>query len=154
VVLVLLVLNRIPATASSLLRATGGLLLLYLAWSSYRQWRQQASSTQTDDGSAPSSLLQAAAINILNPNPYLAWSLVLGPTLLQAWRAGPDHAVAFMVAFYATMITVLAGIIVLLGTTRFLGPRARRALVLVSAIALAALGVYQLASGVLGIRAA
>jgi len=154
VVLVLLVLNRIPATASSLLRAAGGVLLLYLAWASYRQWREQADSTQVDDGSAPSTLLQAAAVNILNPNPYLAWSLVLGPALLEAWRAGPGHAVAFIVAFYATMITVLAGTIALMGTTRFLGPRGRRALVLVSAIALAVLGVYQLISGLLGIGAA
>jgi hypothetical protein len=55
-----------------------------------------------------------------------------------------------MLAFYATMVIVLAGIIVLLGTTRFLGPRGRRALVLVSAIILAALGLYQLISSLVG----
>jgi threonine/homoserine/homoserine lactone efflux protein len=150
VLLVLLVLNHVPATASRFLQAAGGILLLYLAWASYRQWREQASSTEIEDGSVPSSLLQAAAVNILNPNPYLAWSLVLGPTLLEAWRESPGNAAAFMLAFYATMVIVLAGIIVLLGTTRFLGPRGRRALVLVSAIILAALGLYQLISSLVG----
>lgn len=150
VLLVLLVLNRVPVTASRFLQAAGGVLLLYLAGASYRQWRQQASSAQTDDDPVPSTLLQAAAVNILNPNPYLAWSLVLGPTLLEAWHKGPGNAVAFMVAFYATVVTALAGTITLLGTTRFLGPRARRILVLVSTITLALLGLYQLVSVLLG----
>jgi threonine/homoserine/homoserine lactone efflux protein len=90
-------------------------------------------------------------VNILNPNPYLAWSLVLGPTLLDAWHESPGQGIAFILAFYGTMVTVLAGTIVLLGTTRFLGPRGRRTLVLVSAVTLAVLGVYQLVSSLLGI---
>jgi threonine/homoserine/homoserine lactone efflux protein len=151
VLLVLLVLNRVPVTASRFLQAAGGVLLLYFAWASYRQWRQHESSTEVADGSVPSTLLQAAAINLLNPNPYLAWSLVLGPTLLEAWRTSPGSAVAFMLAFYATMVTVMAATIVLLGTTRFLGPRVNRTLVLVSAITMAILGLYQLISSLLGI---
>jgi threonine/homoserine/homoserine lactone efflux protein len=147
--LVMLVLNRVPQTAGRFLQAAGGILLLYLAWASYRQWRQQAGSTPVEDGSVPSTLLQAAAVNVLNPSPYLAWSLVLGPTLLKAWHESPGNAVAFILAFYITMVTIMAGIIVLLGTTRFLGPRARRTLVLVSAIALAILGLYQLTSSLL-----
>jgi threonine/homoserine/homoserine lactone efflux protein len=151
VLLVLLVINRVPVTVSRLLQAAGGVLLLYLAWSSYKEWRRQERPTETADGSTPSTILQAAAVNLLNPNPYLAWSLVLGPALLRAWAEGPGHAVAFMVAFYGTLVTVLAGTIVLMGATRLLGPRGRRALVLVAAMALAALGVYQLVSSLLGI---
>jgi threonine/homoserine/homoserine lactone efflux protein len=154
VVLVLLVLNRIPMMVSRFLQAAGGVLLLYFAWASYREWRQQGSGRQTDDGSVPSTLLQAAAVNILNPNPYLAWSLVLGPTLLEAWQESPGNAVTFILAFYGTMVTVLAATIVLLGTTRFLGPRGRRTLVLVSALTMAILGLYQLVSSLLGIGVA
>lgn len=152
--LVLLVLNRVPVTASRFLQAAGGVLLLYLAWASYEEWRQQASSTQAKDGPVPSTLIQAAAVNILNPNPYLGWSLVLGPAFLKAWRESPQNAIALILAFYATMVTVLAGTIVLLGTTRFLGPRGRRTMVLVSAITLAILGSYQLISSLLGTRVA
>lgn len=151
-VLVLLVLNRVPETLGRVLQAAGGLLLLYLAWAGFRQWRRTpATGPVTDDAPAPRTLLQAATVNILNPNPYLGWSLVLGPAALRAWEQGPAHAAALIVAFYATMVAALACTIVLLGTTRFLGPRGRRGLVLVSAVTLAGLGAYQLGAGLLGI---
>jgi len=152
--LILFALNRVPATATQFLRAAGGILLLYLAWSSFRQWLHPVDDTQPQDGKTPSTLLQAAAVNILNPSSYLGWSLVLGPTFLKAWHESPGNGVALVAAFYATMVLVNATLIVLLGTTRFLGPGARRALVLVSAIVLAALGAYQLVSGLQGLTAA
>jgi threonine/homoserine/homoserine lactone efflux protein len=97
----------------------------------------------------PRTLLQAATVNILNPNPYLGWSLVLGPAVLVAWLKSPWNAVALIVAFYTTMVVALACTILLFGTTRLLGPGGRRALILMSAVALAALGVYQLAAAFL-----
>jgi threonine/homoserine/homoserine lactone efflux protein len=154
VLLSLLLLNRIPATVSRFLQAAGGVLLLFLAGGSYRAWRREARSTEVDDGSAPATLLQAAAVNILNPSPYLGWTLILGPTLMEAWHQSPAIGVAFVVAFYGTMVTVLAGTIFLMGTTRFLGPRGRRTLVLVSSILMAVLGLYQLVSALLGMGAA
>lgn len=144
--LVLLVLKRLPEQMSWVLQVAGGLFLLYLAAATYRQWKGQPGGT-ANEGSAPRTLLQAAAVNILNPNPYLGWSLVLGPEVLKAWRHSPVNAMALITAFYATMITSLAVIILLFSTTRFLGPRGRRALVLVSAVALAALGLYLLMLG-------
>ena len=147
--LVLLVLGRLPEGMGRVLQAAGGVLLLYLAFASYRSWRRLDGSSPPGSGATPRTLLQATAVNILNPNPYLGWSLVLGPAVLAAWRQSPAHAVVLIAAFYLTMVTSLAAIIVLLGTTRFLGPRGRRTLVLLSAIALAALGVWQLASGLL-----
>jgi hypothetical protein len=71
----------------------------------------------------------------------------LGPAVLRAWQANPINAVGLLVAFYMTMTVSLATTIVLFGTTRFLTPRGRRALVLVSAVLLAAIGVYQLVAG-------
>lgn len=153
-ILALFVLNRVPVTMSKVLQAAGGVLLLYLAWASYKQWRQQAGGFRSDEGSVPSTLLQAATVNILNPNPYLGWSLVLGPAVLRAWHESPINAVVLILAFYTTMVSVLAVTIVLLGTTRFLGPAGRRRLILVSAITLAILGIYQLVSGLIGAVAA
>lgn len=142
--LVLFVLNRVPESMGLTLQAAGGVLLLYLAWGSYRQWRRSAATAPGQDGSAPRTLLQAVTVNLLNPNPYLGWSLVLGPAAVRAWAQSPARAVALIAAFYATMVVVLMGTICLFGATRFLGPRVRRALVLVSALTLAALGVAQL----------
>jgi hypothetical protein len=47
------------------------------------------------------------------------------------------------------MVIMLAATILLFGTTSFLGPRGRRALILVSAITLALLGLYRLVTGLL-----
>jgi threonine/homoserine/homoserine lactone efflux protein len=146
-ILAVFVLGRLPQTLTRALEAAGGLLLLYLAWSAFREWRREAVAGAAEGSSAPRTLLQAAAVNILNPNPYLAWTLVLGPALVAAWREQPAHAIGLVVSFYATMVVALAATIVLFGTTGLLGPRGRRRLVLVSAITLAALGVYRLAAG-------
>ncbi len=147
--LALFVLNGLPEELRRALRIAGGVFLIYLAWSSYRRWKRQTTSDLVTVGSVPRTVLQAATVNILSPNPYLGWSLVLGPAVLSAWRSSPALAVVLISSFYATLVAVLACTILLFGTTRFLGPRAGRALILVSAMALAALGVYQLATGLL-----
>jgi len=146
--LALLVLNRIPETMSRILQGAGGIFLVYLAWASYRQWRRHTHNISDANDSAPRTLLQAATVNILNPNPYLGWSLVLGPAVLAAWHESPANAVVLIIAFYSTMVTTLACTILLFGTTRFLGPDGRRALILVSAVTLGALGFYQLGASV------
>jgi threonine/homoserine/homoserine lactone efflux protein len=143
--LAVLVLGRLPGAAQSALRAGGGLLLLYLAAVALKQWRRPA--TAPVEVTAPRSLLEAAGVNLLNPNPYLAWALVLGPAVVAAWDRRPLYAVGLVVAFYATMLATLAGFVFLAGTARFLGTRAQRALVVGSALVLAALGVLLLVAG-------
>lgn len=145
-VLVMLVLGQLTPTVQHLLRASGGALLLYLAWSALRQWRHPGALESRT--SAPRTLSAAVLVNVLNPNPYLGWALVLGPAALTAWNERPSHAVALVGAFYGTMAAVLALFIVLVGTVAFLGSRSQRALVAVSALALSALGVYLLVMGV------
>lgn len=145
-VLVLLILHRLPVGAERFLQAAGGLLLLYLAWAALAQLRIQTGEARVAEGSTPRTVLQAAVVNILNPNPYLGWTLVLGPKMLSAWAQSGGHAVALVVSFYATMILTLAAIILLFGTARFLGTRGRRVLMVLSAGALALLGIFQLGS--------
>jgi threonine/homoserine/homoserine lactone efflux protein len=90
------------------------------------------------------TVLKAALVNILNPAPYLGWSLVMGPLLLAGWRETPANGIALLVGFYGTMVISLAGIIVLFAAARNLGPQVSRALLGVSALALACFGVYEL----------
>lgn len=141
-VLVLLVLGQLSPSVQQLLRAAGGVLLLYFAWAAFRQWRRPID--QSRDGSAPRTLFQAALVNILNPNPYLGWALVLGPSAVSAWHEYPANAAALIVSFYGTMVVMLAAFIVLIGTARFLGPHGRHGLLAVSALVLALLGAYLL----------
>jgi len=145
--LVLLVLGRLPATGQQALRAAGGLLLLYLAWATARTLTAAEETPAPPRDAAPRTLLQAASINLLNPNPWLAWALVLGPAIVSAWKQNPALAVAFVVAFYGVMVTGLGLFILLASTARYLPPRAQRTLVALSAAVLAALGVWQLFAG-------
>ncbi len=144
-ILVLFVLNRIPQKLSGILRGAGALFLIYLAWGAYEQWRRQRTPNFESVGSEPHTIIQAVVVNVLNPNPYLGWSLVLGPAFIHAWSRGPAGAMALIVAFYFTIIIVTAGIVLLFGATRFLGSGGSHKLILVSAITLAILGAYQLA---------
>jgi threonine/homoserine/homoserine lactone efflux protein len=145
--LVLLVLGQLSVGAQQLLRAAGGVLLLYLAWSAYRQWRRP-SPAANDASGTPRTVAQAVLVNLLNPNPYLGWALVLGPNAVAAWHRSPADAVALVAAFYGVLVAGLAVFIVAAGSARFLGPAGQRLLLLLSALALAALGVYQLAVSV------
>ncbi len=146
--LALLVLTRLPDRLLPALRLAGGAFLLYLAWRALGAWRRYRGPRPDAGGGSPArGVLSAATVNLLNPNPYLGWSLVMGPMLLKGWREGPAHGLALVGSFYATMVASLALIIVVFAAARSLGPRVGRALVLASAAALAAFGIWQVWSG-------
>jgi threonine/homoserine/homoserine lactone efflux protein len=151
-ILVLLTLNHLSHEMYRILQGAGGILLLYFAWAGYRRWKQNNESMKSN--TVPQTLLQAALVNILNPNPYIGWTFVLGPACLAAWQKSSLFAIALIFSFYTTMVLVLGCIIVLFGTTRFLSPSGRRLLILISAIILAMLGVYQLSASILKAPAA
>jgi threonine/homoserine/homoserine lactone efflux protein len=141
--LAIVVVGRLPPPAQQVLRASGGLLLLYLALRAFREWREPDTSGNV---SAPRTVFEAVLVNVLNPNPYLAWALILGPAVVGAWHANPVYAFGLVGSFYTTMLLTLATFVCLIGTARFLDTRRRYALVGVSAILLAFLGVLLLAT--------
>lgn len=147
ILLVLIVLSRVPAWMVKILQYAGGVFLLYLAYGAFRTWRSFDTRRAAVDESDRMTLLKAVTVNILNPNPYLGWSLVMGPLLLKGWKETPAHGIALIVSFYATIVLGLIGTILLSAAARGLGPRISRALTGISAIALAAFGLYQLSSG-------
>jgi threonine/homoserine/homoserine lactone efflux protein len=143
----LFVLSHLPGRALQGLRLAGGAFLLYLAYGAYRSWRDAREAASRDAGSPARNLFQAAVVNLLNPNPYLGWSLVMGPLLLKGWREAPASGIALVVSFYATIVLAQAGIVMLSAGARKIGPKASRPLVGASAVALAAFGIYQLWTG-------
>ncbi len=152
IVLVLLVLSRVPASLLLLLRGAGGVFLLYLAFLALRTWRHFERGTAQPAPTGRENLLRATLVNLLNPGPYLGWSLVMGPLLLKGWREAPPRGVALVVGFYTTMVVTQAGIVLLFARARGLGQRVNRALVGVSAAALAAFGLFQLWSCAAALR--
>jgi threonine/homoserine/homoserine lactone efflux protein len=142
--LVLVVLTRVPPLMVSVLQTAGGVFLLYLAWST----AVASSGAQTAPPvSARQTLAKAAVLNLLNPNPYLGWSLVMGPLCLEAWHRAPSNAVALVAAFYGLMVVVSATIVLMFAMARSLGARLSRVCVAISAVALACFGLYQLWAG-------
>ncbi len=144
-VLMIFLLNHVPSTMRIVLQAAGGILLLYFGYAGYKQWKRHAPA-ENSSGASPQTLLQAFTVNILNPNVYIGWSLVMGPAVISAWHNSFAHAAVLVFSFYCTMVAALACTIILFGTSRFLSGNRKRMLMLVSAILLAAIGVYQLGS--------
>jgi threonine/homoserine/homoserine lactone efflux protein len=144
IVLVLLLLTNMPGSLVQILQIAGGVFLLYLAAGAFRAWRAYDVTKVAPVQASQQTVLKAALVNILNPAPYLGWSLVMGPLLLAGWRETPANGIALLVGFYGTMVISQAGIIMLFAAARNLGPQVSRALLGVSALALACFGVYEL----------
>jgi len=78
----------------------------------------------------------------------LGWALVIGPVVVTAWQEAPSMGIAVVVAFYATMVSMLAVLILLFSSARLLTPRLQSSLTIISIIILAGLGTYQLMIGI------
>ncbi len=147
IVLVLLVLSRVPPWWVQVLRVAGGIFVLYLAVIIFKVWQKLENGIATVAQTSQRSVLKAALVNLLNPGPYLFWSLVTGPILLMGWRETPAHGIGMLVGFYLTLIVSLGGIILLFDTAGRVGQKMHRALLLASVLALACFGVYQVGIG-------
>ena len=150
--IVLVILNRLPQIMTVTLQLGGGVLLLYFAYRSYKQWKTAGDQENLEQSSIPRTMFQAALVNLLNPNPYLGWSLVLGPAVMNAWEQSTSSAITLIAAFYITIVTATMGVIILFGLTGFLSTRRRRWLILLSALILAILGGYQVISGIVRLQ--
>jgi threonine/homoserine/homoserine lactone efflux protein len=151
IVLVVTVLALLPAGWVIVIRVAGGAFLLYLAWNAFHA-AVNYSEDKTEPAASPSrGLLQAVLINLLNPNPYLFWSLVTGPILLTGWKESPVNGIGLLAAFYLVMMLVNAVIILVVSIARRFNPRLRKGLMIASAAGLGIFGVYQLWMGIAGL---
>ena len=148
ILLVLVVLSQMPGWFVRLLQCAGGIFLLILAFGAMKTWRNYYSSPPLNIQTGKQTFIKAVMVNLLNPAPYLGWSLVMGPLLLKGWRETPMNGISLLIGFYITLILVTLGIMLLFTAARPLGPRVNRALIGVSAIALTLFGLYELFQGI------
>lgn len=144
ILLCLLVLTQAPAWLQRGLYIAGGLFILYLAYGAYRSWKSFDPTIPSVDKGTEQSVLKAAMMNALNPNPYIFWTLVTGPILLKGWRESPSLGMSFLAGFYVTIVAGLAAIVLIFGLAQRLGTRFNRMMLAISAVALFCFGVYQL----------
>ncbi len=147
IALVMLVLTQTSDWSLSLLRVVGGLFILYLAWGAWRAFKTSGITSEIPKEATQQNLLKAALMNALSPGPYLFWSVLAGPIVLEGWRQSPVLGLGFVLGFYATLIGGFAVFVIIFATASQLGPKVSRILSGVSAAALLVFGLYQLWTG-------
>ena len=148
ILLVLLVLTRTPDWFLNGMQIIGGLFLLYLAWGAYRSYKNVVSLEPTAPTANNQSIVKAALMNGLSPNPYIFWGTIGGPLLIAGWRQSPTHGLSFMAGFYVMLIGGFVAFVALFAIAKSLDARVGRLLSIVSALALLLFGLYQLWLGV------
>lgn len=146
------VLSRVPAWFTVWLRLGGGVFLLYLAWNAFRMWRRPEAAKTAPPPSARNGVIKGALVNVLNPNPWMAWTLVIGPLVVKAWGEAPGNGISFLAGFYGVLLSGTAATAVVFGFARQLGPSVTRVLTGLSAAALGAFGCFLTFTGIAGIH--
>jgi len=151
IALMLLALTRAPPLMLRGLQISGGLLLLYLAWSAFRSLRAPGAAAAPPETHAPAkAFAQAVMVNVLGPGPWVFWSVISGPILVQAWGESPGRGLSFLAGFYLVLCGSNAALVLLFSGARRLGPRTAMALTGISGAVLLAIGLHQLWRGLLG----
>lgn len=146
IVLVLLILTELPPQVLGLMQIIGGIFLLYLAYGAYKSWRNFDQGKELNK-KHELNFLKAVLVNLLNPNPYLGWSLVMGPMLIKAWKSDPAWGIVLLAGFYGSLIAGSSVMVILFSVAGKLGPGVSRVSIGISVIAFALFGFYQLWAG-------
>ncbi len=141
-VIILLLLFRLPPGFVTALRVAGIAVMLVIAIATLRTALRAAAEGEPERD-APRGFLQAAAVNLTNPNLWIFWSVLGGPILAAAWRGSPARALAFLAAFYGCITAGNAALVALAGGLARAGPGARRALGFASGAALIGFAAWQ-----------
>jgi len=144
IILVLIVLENVSESFIHILQSGGGVFLLFLAYHAYKTLQTNDKTEALIVQSGKKTLFKAVLINLLGPGPYLEWSLVLGPLLVDGWRKAPINGVVLVAAFYTTLVISLSGIIFIFASARKLGSKVTHIAARISVVGLIAFGLYEL----------
>lgn len=147
ILIVLLILNNLPDTFIRILQIGGGIFLLYLAWESFRSYHHFKAIKEEQSANGWGTLLKATLMNLLAPGPWLFWSLINGPNLLNAWQISPWWGGAYLISFYGVFTLTNIALILLFSTMGNMGDKVRKILLLIAALGLAGFGIYQILQG-------
>jgi threonine/homoserine/homoserine lactone efflux protein len=144
VLLVILVLTRTPEWSLHLLRIIGGFFLIYMAYGAFKNFESPITTAPQPSQSTYRGMLNAALMNLLNPNPYIFWATIAGPIFIAGWRKAPGNGISFVIGFYLMLIGGFMSFVALFALTKRLNTRTRRLINGISALALLFFGLYQL----------
>jgi threonine/homoserine/homoserine lactone efflux protein len=149
IIIVLLLLTNLPEWFLIVLQICGGFLLLFLAYQSFKSFLNFNRLKEEGINNSENTFWKAVLVNILNPNPYIGWSLIMGPLFLKGYHEASGNGIALIVSFYLTMVICQMGIIVLFGLARNLGPKITHITLGIASAGLAAFGIFLLYHGLI-----
>lgn len=147
---VLALLAQVPPGLLRALQIGGGAFVLWLGASGLRAALRPSLGEGAGGREPPRGFWRAVVVNLTNPNAWIFWSLVGGPILAAAWRDGPPRALGFLGGFYLLLLGGNAALVLAFGAAGRFGPRASRALGVLSSAALLVFGAWQVARGLAG----
>jgi len=150
VAVILLALTGMPQGFLRGLEAAGGALLVWLAWGAFRTAGGTHGGSDRPTEGEGGSFLRAAVVNAAGPGPWIFWSTVCGPILVEGWRAAPARGLAFLAGFYLLLVGGNAALVAAFGLAGRIGPRTARGLGLASGALMAGMGALQLWRGITG----
>ena len=118
------VVSRLPESVITWLGLAGGIVVAIFGVEILRTARTADPDALV--GSAESDrprfsvplVLQGFLTNLLNPAPWIFWITAGSALLVTTWRSSPRDAVAFLVAFYVTLVGSKIALVLLVGATR------------------------------------
>ena len=101
ITLCVLVVDSLPARATSVLGVTGG---LYVIWLGIGAMREVPVSIEAAADDGPGMLRRGVLVNLLSPHAWLFWLTIGSPILLAAWASSALAAVSFLIGFFSLLV--------------------------------------------------
>ncbi|MEM6285276.1 MAG: LysE family transporter [Chloroflexota bacterium] len=165
IVIFLNVLNELPEYILDVMSVVGGTFVLWLGWNTWRDNRrarrqQEGPVTSSANKSQPAPdgslislrgiYLRGLLVNALNPAPYLFWSTISGPLLLDGIReGGVGYAFAFLVAYYVVFLSLILALMIVIERIGELNESMNRYMLPVTIVLMIVLGLGLVAVGVI-----
>ena len=150
VVLTTFILKQLPESVLQMISLVGGIFVLYLAWGFWKQLRETHAHPNTSQQIFRRSFGKAVAMNLLNPNPYIFWTFVSGPILINALDQSGLNVLAFLAGFYGIFMLTMLALIIIFHQARRFGPKVVRLIQLFSIFVLVIFGALLIKQGLFG----
>ena len=151
IIVILVLLDHVTPFFLRLISIVGGIYLIYLAWNLFKSWHQNRGLYLDEKSEFRHNLGRAILVNYLSPGPYMFWTLVNGPLLLQALHVSIMHGIVFLISFYALFIGSMITLVSIFSQAQRFGQRLVRTLSLLSVLILSIFGVILIYRGFQGI---
>lgn len=152
---VVFLLDGLPPVMIQVIRVLGGLLLLWIAWNALATLRSGANFTP-DSATAEADnarltprrvLTTSMMMNLLSPGPYLFWTTVNGPLLIEALEISVWHGIAFVVAFYGTFLGGMCVLTLIFDRMGRVNPRVTQGFLVITIVLLTLFGAMLITEG-------